>query len=78
MRNQAQGSTLSPTSTYTGAPSLQQWEYKTLVLEAKKMNDPRYVDPLDDLGLDGWELVSMTPYDLTSKYMAFAFKRARH
>ncbi len=78
MRNQVPGSSLAPTSTYTGAASLQQWEYKTLVLEAKKMNDPRYVDPLDNLGTDGWELVSMTPYDLTSKYMAFAFKRPRH
>ncbi len=78
MRNQVPSSPPASTSLYAGATDSQYWEYMIKVLPAKKMNELNYVDPLNEFGRDGWEMVGMTPYDTVVSQMVYAFKRPRH
>ncbi len=77
MRNQLPGSSPASASPYADATDSPHWEYMIKVLPAKKMNDANYVDPLNGFGRDGWEMVSMTPYDTVVSQMVYAFKRPR-
>jgi len=47
------------------------------VLDAKKMNDPKYVQPLNELGDQGWELVSTSPGNTVVSQMVYMFKRPK-
>ncbi len=53
------------------------WEYKSLVIEAKKMHDPRTMDPLNELGAQGWEMVNAMPGNTVVKDILYTFKRPR-
>ncbi len=53
------------------------WEYKSLVIEAKKMHDPRTMDPLNELGAQGWEMVNAMPGNAVVKDILYTFKRPR-
>ncbi len=66
---------LNPTS--PSGQDYQRWEYKTFVLDAKKMNDPKYVQPLNELGDQGWELVSTSPGNTVVSQMVYIFKRPK-
>ncbi len=75
MRNQAPNPATGPFAPYAGTQDVQQWEYKTVVLKAKGMNDPKFNQPLNELGRQGWELVSTTPGNLGVGYICFFFKK---
>ncbi len=77
MSNQGFAPSMASTASQGSAVDSQAWEVKIIVLEAKKMNDPKFVDPLNDLAAQGWEPVTMSPYDALIKYMAFYFKRPK-
>jgi hypothetical protein len=64
------------------------WEYLTISIEAKgiwnkKFNEKASVEKLNELGAEGWELVSVTPIERTGTWshqvatyaFAFIFKR---
>lgn len=64
------------------------WEYLTISIEAKgvwnkNINEKSSVEKLNQLGADGWELVSVVPIERTGKWtqkeatyaFAFIFKR---
>ncbi len=53
------------------------WEYKSLVIDAKKMNDPRTMEPLNELGAQGWELVNAMPGNTVVREILYTFKRPR-
>ncbi len=53
------------------------WEYKSLVIEGKKMHDPRTMDPLNELGAQGWELVNAMPANAVVREILYTFKRPR-
>ena len=69
-------------SNRTGAPAvpnsdLVTWEYKSLVIEGKKMHDPRTMDPLNELGAQGWEMVNAMPANAVVREILYTFKRPR-
>ena len=55
------------------------WEYKIINLRSENYRlDPDYVDELNDLGEDGWELVGLTSVNFKSgatDNIALVFKR---
>jgi len=53
------------------------WEYKSFVLDAKKMSDPRTMDPINELGAQGWELVNTMPGNTIVSQILYTFKRPR-
>ena len=63
-----------------------QWEYRTLKVNCKgffggKFDEGRLDEMLNDLGRDGWELVSSFDTNElygSTRYMVFTFKRARN
>ncbi len=77
MRNQVPGSFAAPTSPYAGAPDPEQWEYNIIVKKVDGVDAPAYADPLNQLGAQGWELVSVTPGNAMVKHYVYFFKRRR-
>ncbi len=75
MRNQVPGSFGPPASSYAGAPDTEQWEYKIVVKDAKDMGTPAYMESLNRLGIEGWELVSVTPGNAMIKHFCYYLKR---
>ncbi len=75
MRDQVLNSTVASMSSHIGTNNPQQWEYKTVVLPAKKMNDPKYVEPLNEFGRQGWELVNTSGGNAVVSEMIYFFKR---
>ncbi len=75
MSNHAPGSSGSPTPLRTSTIDMEQWEYKIVVKDAKDMGTPTYMESLNALGLDGWELVSVTPGNTMIKHFCYYFKR---
>ena len=71
----APSTAVSSVAPSTHTQDIQQWEYQTVVLKAKGMDDPRFNRPLNDLGREGWELVSTAPGNLGVGYICFFFKR---
>ncbi len=70
-------------SNRTGAPAapdndLVTWEYKSLVIEGKKMHDPKTMDPVNELGAQGWEMVNAMPANAVVREILYTFKRPRH
>jgi len=66
------------------------WEYLTISLEAKgvwtkNLNEEKTLEKLNELGKDGWELVSVTPISRTGVWtqreatyaFSFIFKRPK-
>jgi hypothetical protein len=53
------------------------WEYKSFVLDAKKMSDPKTMDPINELGAQGWELVNTMPGNMGVSQILYTFKRPR-
>jgi hypothetical protein len=53
------------------------WEYKSLILDGKKMEDPKTMEPLNQLGAEGWELVNAMPANAVVKAVLYTFKRPR-
>jgi len=53
------------------------WEYKSFVLDAKKMSDPKTMDPINELGAQGWELVNTMPGNTIVSQILYTFKRPR-
>ncbi len=78
MRDQVLNSAAASISSHMGTSNSQQWEYKTVVLPAKKMNDPKYVEPLNEFGRQGWELVSTSGGNAVVSEMIYFFKRPLH
>ena len=68
----------SPESTQ-GDTGMTHWEYKIINLRSENYRlDPDYVDELNDLGEDGWELVGLTSVNFKSgatDNIALVFKR---
>ncbi len=77
MPNQVPGSFGAPTSPYASAPNMEQWEYKIIVKKVDGVDAPAYADPLNQLGVQGWELVSVTPGNAMVKHYVYFFKRRR-
>ncbi len=69
-------STMSAPAPY--GTDLVTWEYKSFVLDAKKMNDPKTMDPINELGAQGWELVNTMPGNMGVSQILYTFKRPRH
>ncbi len=53
------------------------WEYKSLVIEGKKIHDPKTMEPLNELGAQGWELVNAMPANAVVREILYTFKRPR-
>jgi len=53
------------------------WEYKSLILDGKKMEDPKTMEPLNLLGAEGWEMVNAMPANAVVKAVLYTFKRPR-
>ncbi len=62
---------------YAGATDTEQWEYKIVVKDAKDMGTPPYMESLNSLGIEGWELVSVTPGNAMVKHFVYFFKKRR-
>jgi len=56
---------------------MEQWEYKIIVKKVDGVDAPAYADPLNQLGVQGWELVSVTPGNAMVKHYVYFFKRRR-
>lgn len=77
MRNQVPGSGSMPPSSYVDAGDTEQWEYKIIVKKVDGVDAPAYADPLNQLGAQGWELVSVTPGNAMVKHYVYFFKKRR-
>ncbi len=75
MYNQTSNPSLSPFGQGGLAANAPRWRYKTLILEAKHMREDKYNDPLNQLGNEGWEMVSATPGTVTISQMIYTFKK---
>lgn len=66
------------------------WEYMTISMEAKgiwnkNFNEKESIEKLNELGSEGWELLSTVPIERTGKFtqysatyaFAFVFKRSK-
>lgn len=58
---------------------MDRWEYKIINIRSENYRlDPNYVDQLNDLGEEGWELVGLTSVNFKSgatDNIALVFKR---
>jgi hypothetical protein len=46
----------------------------TLILEAKRMREDKYNDPLNQLGDQGWEIIAVTPTAMVAQ-MIYTLKK---
>lgn len=69
----------APSESTQGDTGMTQWEYKIINLRSENYRlDPDFVDELNDLGEDGWELVGLTSVNFKSgatDNLALVFKR---
>jgi len=77
MHNQGSVPTSGSFARQSAAGDTQQWEYRTRVLPAKKMDNPHYPDPLNELGDDGWEMVNALPGNTVVADVIYVFKRPK-
>ena len=74
MRNQAPDSGPAPFGAARPASDAPRWRYMTLILEAKRMREDKYNDPLNQLGDQGWEIIAVTPTAMVAQ-MIYTLKK---